>query len=420
MLTRAALRAAPVPAFYMYGEREGELALDQSWLRSCPTFEGLQTRSIREQLAEVFLYDLLRHHPSRTRHPESATLFFVPIWIKVSQHVGSCNGTTNRERMSHAGAALKDSPIFRSRHGQPAGFDHVIATTYFGEPNAGVLVKTLVWQAPLMHFIVGHDIAGDVHGYEGFRGRALGRCAIEVPYVANQFAAAARRPPHVERKRLLHFRGSLRVCCREHAQGPEIREAIARLQNASMCCRRGAAHQQDNNRSSAHDSVLIVAVARAEHSQSTSSQSSRAAPSREAVSHSDNEERLARGHLKGAGGFVAPTEPASAREFAAMGREMGDSDFCLVPAGDSSVTSRLYSAIAAGCIPVVISPGLSGAFASHVPYEHLWLRVSAAAFIHRPHDLLRRLREVSLAERRRRRHQLSIYAADVLYDAPSR
>ena len=81
-------------------------------------------------------------------------------------------------------------------------------------------------------------------------------------------------------------------------------------------------------------------------------------------------------------------------QYKAQGLELADSDFCLCPAGDSSVTSRFYSSIAAGCIPVVVAPGFSGAFASHVPYESVLLRVSAAAFLRSPQSLLSRLEAI--------------------------
>jgi hypothetical protein len=46
--------------------------------------------------------------------------------------------------------------------------------------------------------------------------------------------------------------------------------------------------------------------------------------------------------------------------------EMTRSTFCLVPNGDSPPSSRLYLAIAAGCIPVLISDAFEGAFPAHV------------------------------------------------------
>ena len=45
---------------------------------------------------------------------------------------------------------------------------------------------------------------------------------------------------------------------------------------------------------------------------------------------------------------------------------MAASTFCLCPAGDTCVTSRLYTAIAAGCLPVVLCDQLSHANAHEV------------------------------------------------------
>ena len=60
---------------------------------------------------------------------------------------------------------------------------------------------------------------------------------------------------------------------------------------------------------------------------------------------------------------------------------MAASRFCLVPAGDNEVSSRLYSAMSAGCVPVVIANQLSGAFASQIPYSRFWIRVEQSTFM---------------------------------------
>ena len=52
--------------------------------------------------------------------------------------------------------------------------------------------------------------------------------------------------------------------------------------------------------------------------------------------------------------------------------EMAVSVFCLMPAGDNSVRSIMYSAIAAGCLPVILCDGLRTAalpFHQRVPWE---------------------------------------------------
>ena len=82
--------------------------------------------------------------------------------------------------------------------------------------------------------------------------------------------------------------------------------------------------------------------------------------------------------------------------------EMKRSTFCLVPAGDSPPSSRLYLAVAAGCIPVFISDHFEGAFASSVPWPTFSLRVAEADALPQP------LAAAAAASgSRRRRHQLA-------------
>jgi hypothetical protein len=80
------------------------------------------------------------------------------------------------------------------------------------------------------------------------------------------------------------------------------------------------------------------------------------------------------------------------------------------------VSSRLYSAMSAGCIPVVIANQLAGAFASWVPYGRFWLRVEQQTFINSPLELLGRLRAMPLAEVAERRARMLRHVADVQYN----
>ena len=105
------------------------------------------------------------------------------------------------------------------------------------------------------------------------------------------------------------------------------------------------------------------------------------------------------------------------RAYEAQGAAMQRSSFCLVPHGDTEVTSRLYSAIAAGCIPVVVADRLSGAFASIVRYSRFWLRINEHAFLRDNSSLwLDALRAMPADERRARRRRVEAARADVVYD----
>ena len=141
-------------------------------------------------------------------------------------------------------------------------------------------------------------------------------------------------------------------------------------------------------------------------------------------------------------GFPGST-PAEQKEiYRTAGVQLASSRFCLVPAGDNEVSSRLYSAgasvgackcsprrypfpqvssrlysaMAAGCVPVVVANQLSGAFASRVPYSRFWVRVEQQTFIHNPLGLLSRLRAMAPAEVAERRARMLRHVADVTYD----
>ena len=100
--------------------------------------------------------------------------------------------------------------------------------------------------------------------------------------------------------------------------------------------------------------------------------------------------------------------------------DMASSLWCLCPAGDTCVTSRLYSAIAAGCLPVVLCDQLVGAFPSAVDYSSFWLKFPVRSFLSRPSKLLEALRVLSsnATEMARRQAALAAARADVLYDLP--
>ena len=103
---------------------------------------------------------------------------------------------------------------------------------------------------------------------------------------------------------------------------------------------------------------------------------------------------------------------------------MRSSRFCLIPAGDSIITDRLYTAIAAGCLPVVLSPVRPGAFKELVNYSSFVLpsaRDSAMASVLKlkmqPGRFLKWLRAIPAAEIAARQRAMHRHRADLLFDA---
>ena len=103
---------------------------------------------------------------------------------------------------------------------------------------------------------------------------------------------------------------------------------------------------------------------------------------------------------------------------ASMGREMASSVFCLIPAGDTCEASRIYTAVAAGCIPVVLCDTMRGAFPRQARWETFWIKPSVAAFMKDPAALVHALRAMPADEIRLRQAQLQRARRDVVYDLP--
>ena len=347
------------PRFFMYDEP----AMNHSWLRACPNVVDLLSRAKRERHADMFAYDLFVDHPKRTRNASEAVLFVVGVWEYTSWVAERCEhdgaNSTHFERMRAASRVLINSPYYKAA----GGYDHVILS------NAGLVGGRKPARERLgpLGWLLKPAIAGRDRVYPGAYGlSAIGRCTFGLPYVANPHIHRVLQRESAPRRILLYFSGSMSdVCCNP---GKSVRRAVQQLM---------LAHGNASD-------VLLRDVKRENSSYAT-----------------------------GDSRWMARAD------YVLQAEEMVASDFCLVPYGDTETSSRLYSAIASGCIPVIVSDALAGAFASAVPYERLTLRVAHAAFISAPHELVPRLRALPDAARARMRAGLLRHAVDVVYEVPA-
>lgn len=94
---------------------------------------------------------------------------------------------------------------------------------------------------------------------------------------------------------------------------------------------------------------------------------------------------------------------------------MSRSVFCFVPRGDSPTSRRMYDAMAAACVPVIVSDDWSGdmlPFHELIPWEMFVVRVTERDWKENPRATLERLREMparELAERQRMVRQFAQY-----------
>jgi len=206
-------------------------------------------------------------------------------------------------------------------------------------------------------------LSTSIHGVHDVpRGRASpAACQLSLPYYNPTFAAAAppsARTPGRDRPMLAHFRG--RVMNR-------VRHALVKRY--------------------ARDRSMLVAAAHAPTAARCNVNKCRASAMAE-VGFSP------RGHFD----------------------EMTRSTFCLVPVGDSPPSSRLFLAIGAGCVPVLISDRLFPPFGARLPWTSFTLRVPESEFLSRKFNLTTWLRRVTRAELTALQTALAEHAADVLYE----
>ena len=400
--------------FFMYDDP----ALDHGWFRSCESFLAVRASSNNDNLAEVGLRRSLLHSPLRVHSPELAQLFYVPVFEFASFLIGECANTTHASRMTKAHAALVASPYFR-RH---QGADHFFASSAwsYGVSNMAHRMQRLA--GALKNSIVGRYKGGSLPWPS-----RVGACVVAVPWEANPYALQAYRPPHsrnahvdtkltngTRRTTLVHFAGALDVCC----TGQHIRCAMGPLAAAAVgepdVIMRYLVPPNPNRsqwKPCTRRAVELAEKRRAELGQALAPPPP--PPSRPGTPHEQGAPTL---NLPL--GRVRDWRFVGASVFERTAREMASSVFCLMPAGDNGIRSLMYSAIAAGCLPVILCDPLSARhlpFADSVPWERFWVKLSARDAIRDPPSVLRALRAINGSEVRRRQRVMAQHRADVVY-----
>lgn len=374
--------------FFMYTDH----ALDMSRLTQCPGFQQLLESQHGEALQEVHVHAALRAHPQRTMVASEATAFYVPIMEYLSWRMHRCLGETHEERMLRAFRALRSSAYYLRSHGA----DHFWASSkslaygpvdMSGTPyvNYTLPIGLKARMRPLSK-ILRETTVGRMKPFglrSAQRASAVGACTFDLGYSPNQEALRLYRPGGV-RRILVYFAGSLDVCC----GGRLIR------------CRLGALLPEVD----ADPTVLLVPShgPRKNAGQCTKEALQALALKRNASVDAIGAE------------FARTAMGETGNRYVAMARYMAESTFCLAPAGDTCTSSRVYSAIAAGCIPVVLCDGFLPAFNNSVDYSGFIIKFPTEPFLRDPRQLLRYLRDIAPATVARMQQALHDHRADVL------
>ena len=310
--------SALVPPFYVY-PRLLALALD---VIGCLEADSRAKRLSRSQfLFEVDFLGVLLEHPSRVHVRGQAEVFVLPLLAMASKQAGRCRSTTHPERRLQMLTALTAEVDFR------AG-PHLLACTcvmlpsLYGQPLFGLLSN---WSSRIVQL---------TQAPRTWSKGSLGPAQAVVPYHSPAVFTAddcdATRPS------LAAFFGSIDT--------KDQNSTLVRWQIAHVA-------------SAAGGHVLFRATER--RGTSGSSCASRGACV-DGVNAGHGSERL------------VPAKPA-------MAAAMRNASVCLVPEGDSPETSRLYDAIQALCLPVVITDRLL------VPPSSSW---AAATIVISPSEFL--------------------------------
>tara|TARA_B110001452_G_scaffold167682_1_gene140094 strand:+ start:553 stop:1968 length:1416 start_codon:yes stop_codon:yes gene_type:complete len=386
-----------LPTFYMYETA----ALDHSWMRHCSQFEPWTTGVRNQNTAEVGAHAVLSSQTSalRVRNPEHADLFFVPIFPYLSQKVGHCEGRhgnqTHTGRMQLAADALARSKWWQRRRGR----DHFYVVSTWSTSRMSFYAQ--------MHEL-GRKLSCGVCGrYKPFPlvaprlYSALASCPFHAPYAPNPYA-------HLEyekqapRKLLLSFAGSFDVCC----TGKAIRCKMGDLMVAAL-------GQQD---------VMIRPSLPGNGSQVVLESLGKCTKRAMQLVADARAKQKTRRRLSVAG-LNAREAVITASAVVTDAQVLATSVFCLNPAGDTCVAGRFYSSLAAGCIPVVICPGVG----QHpvpfdrskvVDFEPFWVDFSWATFNKRPAALLEHLRGMSPEKVAAYQRAVEKHRRDLVYEVP--
>ena len=354
----------PVP-FYVYPSFPSVREL-----LACPEVRRLDPwgEPMSQFLAEAHAVLGLEHHPWRVHRPEQATLFYVPLLAKLSLNAKACvvggRKQGHRDRMYEAARALSESSWYRRHNGS----DHFFVCTALDmRPLFGKRLWRTVASSRMMHGV--HFVP---------RGAASpAKCQLLVPYLVHTTIAAraAAASPHEAlpgpRRYLAQFRGRgahrvRSVLARRYGHDPRYSITISEYWTSLGCnvrkCHRG----------------LVV-------------------------------DRRTRWRVN-----------ETNFDWAAQADEMAASTFCVVPPSESPESSRLYLAVAAGCLPVFISDEFVGAFPHAVPWSSFSLRVPEADLLRKSFNLTALLLAVADDAPRLGAMQwaLRTHAIDVLWHMP--
>lgn len=344
--------------FYIY---QGDIidSLTTGLLSCMPQFPDHQDS------AEYWIHKALQVHPKRALDPENAELFYVPTYNCLSSMLWKhtpCNGTRHLERMKALGRFLKDSVFYQRNRG----------TNHFLVCQSHYCPFRMLRREPGRLLAPGFLLMHEKNPVWSF-----GWCPyriINIPYVSQRFEPANLLDER--REYLVSFYGAMN------------RDWKVTWDEVVL------------NRTG-----IIVPTG------------SQLRSRLRAIQHL---ERVDIGIVPGGAGFnFDEVEPAKKASLAETYRTaMLSSTFCFHIKGDTPTSRRFFDAVAAGCIPVVISDGMDQnlAFPWRVRYEDATVRVPEDDWLKSPESVVERLRKLEEDQRTIQTMREALFAARLHFD----
>ena len=298
---------------------------------------------------------------------------------------------SHKSRMEAAASVLRKSPHWK----RCFGCDHVFASSGTDGPGARIRSRMMPLTNLLMCATAGR-----------YKATVGGGCQTEVPYGANLHGLRLyEAEPEADRPLLVSFSGTLDVCC----SGARIRCAVGDVFVSSY---------------DAADVAILTSIRSLTRSKTCANRTLRKLAAVSNASYADQVRLHWMSSISSAWSFTSRnsssnTNVAQVSMSSRAGHAMARSIFCLIPAGDTYISSRLYSAIGSGCLPVILGDPILrvAAFATRVNYSSFAVAVSEKFFVSRPHMLVPLLRGMPCAEVRRRQQALAEARPQIIFEA---
>ena len=330
----------------------------------CSEALGVETA---QHASDIWLHRGLLKHSNRVKDPAQADVIFVPFYGGVSYELGVCNNLTHQQRVELLAHTIDKSELWHSgglpgwRFAVPITHWHVAATLQ--SPLRELLLSSravVITQDP--YFFDGSRGLPNVYGDNDWRVKAWGcrafddRYTVTVPYPSLYSGGTHGSIPggvNGPRPTLVQFRGNTDLAsCKlitkrtdDTTDGSWALPTFCKLRRLLV----------DSAKESCSNSDLDIEDV------------DKLADWKE-MSYNDK--------------FTTNMTYASMRK----------SVFCLVPRGDSPSSRRLFDAVSAGCIPVIISDDYTPAFQSALNYSRFSLRFPVDEVLADPCKMFEKLR----------------------------